>query len=140
MASQTTADALKQFKAFVREHPEMVQTVREEGKSWKDVFEEWVLFGEDHEIWEDYGIDIRKGEAEETSSSQGESIQHFIEFISRMDPDNVNKHLDQINGALTNIHDIITQIMPQRSHQYISSRPAHMMPQAGQQPPTFKRD
>ncbi|MFC4617228.1 spore coat protein YlbD [Camelliibacillus cellulosilyticus] len=106
-----TEATLKAFKAFVRKHPELIKGVKEQGKSWKDIFDEWVLFGEDHEIWESYGIET----GPKKKSPIASEMMRFLDFLSNLDAENVQQKLAQFNGALTDIQNLIAQFQPQQN-------------------------
>lgn len=141
MASRTTDEAIKEFKAFVKRNPEIMASVKGRQKPWKDVFEEWVIFGEDHDVWKDYGVDDVKAEENDTDDDDA-SIGKFLQYLSSLDPDSVHKHLDQINGALTNIQDIIGQLQPNhRGYNLVHGNgPAMMQPHPEERFPMYKKD
>lgn len=107
---QTTEEAVKSFKQFVKSHPELIKGVKEQEKTWKDVFDEYVLFGEKHEIWEAYGI---KKEPKKKPPGASEFMRLF-DFLGNLDAKSVQDKLEQVNGALTNIQELIQIWQPQR--------------------------
>ena len=34
-----------EFKQFVKSHPKLVEQVRKQQKTWKELYEDWYLFG-----------------------------------------------------------------------------------------------
>ncbi|MGV3487826.1 MAG: spore coat protein YlbD [Tuberibacillus sp.] len=110
---QKTEEAVKAFKSFVRSHPEIIKGVKEQGKTWKDVFDEYVLFGENHEIWEAYGI---KKEVKKKPRGANEFMR-ILDFIGNLDAKTVQDRLEQLNGALTNIQELIQIWQPQQGPQ-----------------------
>lgn len=112
--AKANEESVNEFKKFVRERPELMKEVKKQGKSWKDVFDEWVLFGEDHEIWEEeYGIeDVPKKKPKGATE-----LMRIFDFIGNLDTDSVQERLDQLNGALTNIQDLIVQFQPDSNQQ-----------------------
>jgi len=110
---QKTEEAVKAFKAFVRSHPEIIKGVKEQEKSWKDVFDEFVLFGEDHEIWEAYGL---KKQVKKKPKGANDFMR-ILDFIGNLDAKTMQDRLEQINGALTNIQELIQIWQPQQNSQ-----------------------
>ncbi|MFD2616989.1 spore coat protein YlbD [Terrilactibacillus laevilacticus] len=115
MSEQRTNDAIHAFKTFLRKHPEMVKKIKEQGKSWNDIFDEWVLFGEDSEIWDEYGIK-RKEVKKDTGTHKNFSFDKVISFINHIDTKNWENRLETLNGALTSIQGIIGQFQPQQKN------------------------
>lgn len=54
MANQHANHSINDFKQFVKKHPKLIKEVRKEQRSWQDVYENWVLFGESDPIWDPY--------------------------------------------------------------------------------------
>lgn len=54
MANQHANHSINDFKQFVKKHPKLIKEVRKEQRSWQDVYENWVLFGEKDPIWDPY--------------------------------------------------------------------------------------
>jgi hypothetical protein len=113
LVGQTSEEAVKSFKTFVRNHPELIKGVKEQEKSWKDVFDEYVLFGEDHEIWEAYGL---KKEPKKKPPGASEFMR-ILDFLGNLDAKTVQDKLEQINGALTNLQELIKIWQPQQTTQ-----------------------
>lgn len=124
--TRTTQDSVEAFKTFVRKHPELAKGVKKEGKTWKEVFEEWVLFGEGHEIWNNYGIQ-REGK-----TSQGEGLSKIWGYIKNADFDQLGEQLNQLNGALTNISELFTLFRPEDANSQ-STQPFNANNQGQQQ-------
>ncbi|TCP30490.1 putative coat protein YlbD-like [Scopulibacillus darangshiensis] len=143
MAREKTAESIKAFKRFVQEHPELVKGVKEQDKTWNDIFEEWVLFGEDHEIWETYGIETKS-----EKSSSGDGFKKILSFINDIDTNNLQERLELLNGALNNIQDLIVQFQPKKDtglmrQSYISQPTQGYQTQSQtyeNQPYMYKRD
>ena len=128
--AQTTEDAIRAFKAFVRKHPELIKGVKEQGKTWKDVFDEWVLFGEDHKIWEAYGLET----APKKKPPLANEFMRLFDMIGNLDAESIQKRLGEINGALDAIQSLL-----QKWPSPASGAPANSRPYASGQlpaPPT----
>jgi len=136
------SESIHAFKAFVKEHPELIKVVREQKRSWKDVFDDYLLLGEHHEIWRQYGI---SSEDEPRKKPKGANeIMRALDFISNIDANEMQEHLNSFNGVLTNIQDLIVQFKPQTSQP--QQQPFYTIPDGQQvnntfQPsPYFRRD
>ncbi|GGH74398.1 hypothetical protein JOD43_000267 [Pullulanibacillus pueri] len=136
------SESIEEFKVFVKKHPELVKGIKKEGKSWKDIFDEWLLFGEDHEIWEQYGI--KRDEPKKKPKGAAELMRVF-DFIGNLDAKEMQERLDQVNGVLTNIQDLIVQFQPESSPSPQQNYPLNQWPTGNggspqQAPPYFRRD
>ncbi|RYL95435.1 hypothetical protein EWI07_02735 [Sporolactobacillus sp. THM7-4] len=105
VAEVKTNDAIKRFKLFLRKHPEIVENVRKNDKKWRDVFDDWVIFGESHEIWKSYGVDL-KGKSGQRSPFSWNKI---IDAVDKIDTKDWQERLNTISGALTSIQSLIGQ-------------------------------
>lgn len=54
MANQNAQSSIDEFKQFIKRHPKLISEVRKQEKSWQEVYENWVLLGEDDSIWDPY--------------------------------------------------------------------------------------
>ncbi len=63
VANQQSRQSIDDFKQFVKKHPKLIQNVRKEQRRWQEVYENWVLLGEDDPIWNPF-----KDEAVQPSS------------------------------------------------------------------------
>lgn len=109
MVEEKTNDAIRRFKAFLRKHPEIVAHVQENGLKWQNVFDEWVIFGESHEIWASYGVKTEKGADGGSKSGGGLSLGKFLDALDRMDAQQWQDRLNTLSGALTGIQQLIGQ-------------------------------
>ncbi|GGE41114.1 hypothetical protein GCM10011391_19840 [Pullulanibacillus camelliae] len=139
------SESVNAFKAFVKKHPELIKAVREQKRSWQDIFDEYVLFGEHHEVWKQYGITT---EDEPRKKPKGANeIMRVLDFISNIDANEMQEHLNSFNGVLTNIQDLIVQFQPQSSQTEQQAYPFYNMTNGGQNTnnafnpsPYFRRD
>ncbi|MFC6385593.1 spore coat protein YlbD [Sporolactobacillus kofuensis] len=111
MGEERTNAAIKRFKVFLRNHPQIVTYVHEHDVKWNDVFDDWVIFGESHEVWEKYGV---KNEQDDPSKSESQkkssfSINKVLKVVDNIDTKQWQERLDTISGALSGIQTFIGQ-------------------------------
>ncbi|MFX3618362.1 MAG: spore coat protein YlbD [Sporolactobacillus sp.] len=113
MSEEKTNDAVQKFKIFLKNHPEIITHVRKNRIKWNDVFDDWVIFGESHEIWKSYGVDVKKvaAEKEKTPEKKGSSVSwdKILGTIDKLDTSQWQERLDTISGALNGIQSFIGQ-------------------------------
>ncbi|MFB8734405.1 spore coat protein YlbD [Bacillus sp. SL00103] len=55
MTNKQKQTSIDEFKQFVRRHPKLIQEVQTQEKSWQSVLRKnWVMFGEEDEMWSPY--------------------------------------------------------------------------------------
>ena len=88
----------EQFKIFVKSHPELATYVNDKTKTWQDFYELYSLYGENSNIWNDY---IKKDEKL--------SLTDLIETVKKVDVDNLQKNINNINKGIALIESLITK-------------------------------
>ena len=52
---------MDEFREFVRRHPKIRDEVRAGRRTWQNIYEEWVIYGEDDAQWYDYREEPQTG-------------------------------------------------------------------------------
>lgn len=105
----------EQFKKFVRSHPGLKKEVDSGKKTWRSLFDEWELFGEDDPMWSEYSTSPQKKE-ETTAKTETKSevssaglVSQITSMVKNMDGEQMNQHLDSLNRAIGAIQGILGQ-------------------------------
>jgi hypothetical protein len=110
---KTTKKAIDEFKAFVKKYPKLSKVRRENNLSWQDLFEEWVLYGEDQSFWKEYGIEIKAAKSErklfDFGGGSGADILKVVNFLNQLDPEDLQEKLKQVDNALSMIQGFVGQ-------------------------------
>lgn len=108
---KTTKKAVDDFKAFVKKHPKLASIKKENNLSWQDLFEEWVLYGEDQEFWKEYGIELKSEKKEKKLFNLGSSadLSKIMAFFNQLDPEDLQQKLKQLDGALNTLQGLLGQ-------------------------------
>ncbi|SDJ74735.1 spore coat protein YlbD [Sediminibacillus albus] len=108
--------SVKEFKEFVKSHPGLAKEVNRKGKSWQEIYEMWVLLGEDDKKWLKYKPEKdqtqkKKKDGVNTNSTekQQELAGQFMKMIEKVDLNKVQGHMQQLNGAIANIQTLVGQ-------------------------------
>ncbi|KXG10431.1 YlbD family protein [Anoxybacillus rupiensis] len=115
--------SVEQFKQFVKKHPKIIQEVRNGKKTWKQFYEDWYLFGEEDEIWNEY-----KAEQVKQAEEDGEHhpfINKLLATLKNMDPNEVQKHISSAQQAISAIQSMIGQLQGMRQPSSTVSREHH---------------
>lgn len=121
---------VEQFKAFVKQYPGTIKEVRNGNKKWQDFYEQWVLLGEDDPSWESYKqIDQSTDSKNTDSKSNKQWMKQMTDIVEKIDLNKVEGHINQLNGAITNIQSLIGQFqdvkkqMPTKTKQFQNRHP-----------------
>ncbi|HZG73691.1 MAG TPA: YlbD family protein [Chondromyces sp.] len=119
MAKRELHPSILEFKQFIKKHPQLLRKIKNEDISLQELFEEWYLFGEEDSHWEKYGIEQKKetdGEGKEKGSST-KWLDHMIETVKKMDSNQFQQHVNQINEAIGMIQGLLSQFQKENSQQ-----------------------
>jgi hypothetical protein len=117
--SESLNPDVKKFKKFVKENPHVLRDVHSEEKKLQDLFEEWMLFGEDDEIWDSYLSDeiADDSDADEDSESNEDSNteMELLNMLKKMNLNDVQHHLAQFSTVVGSIQELIGQFRQQET-------------------------
>jgi len=103
---------MEDFRMFVNKHPLLRDEVRNNKFTWQNIYEEWVLYGEEDEAWKKYEkqiIDINNIENEEqqdqitnqsSSTVNLDSIKSIMNYVQKINPDSLNKTLNTVQKVI----------------------------------------
>lgn len=104
---------MEEFRVFVSKHPLLKDEVRNKKFTWQNVYEEWVLYGEDDESWKKYEqVNINDSDNFESLENQNESqksqettvnldsIKSIMNYIQKINPDSLNKTLNTVQKVI----------------------------------------
>ncbi len=101
---------MNEFKKFVSLHPLLRDEVKNGKRTWQNIYEEWVLYGESETIWGKYVIVDNKGDATKSnreSKSMGfsnilnnEGIKNTLDYIKKIDPNKINNTLNNMQKVI----------------------------------------
>ncbi|NLP50834.1 YlbD family protein [Bacillus sp. RO1] len=109
MATNQKHPSIEKFKDFVKRHPKLSQEVKSKKKTWQDLFEEWYLLGEEDESWKSYRDDEAQ---EEKLEKKSDVIPQLLQSLKKMDVNQMQYHLTNVNSAIGNIQQLIQQFIP----------------------------
>ncbi|MDZ5711537.1 spore coat protein YlbD [Jeotgalibacillus haloalkalitolerans] len=88
---------LDEFKVYLKKHPELVQKVRRQELTWQELYEEWLLLGDD----KGSGIEF-----DQIFSSVKEKIQHF-------DPAQIEEYSKRLQSGLDFFQEMLNHFNKQ---------------------------
>ena len=78
----------EKFKEFVRNNPNLVDYVKNNNKNWQELYEIYVLYGEDKNIWDNYIKSDKTG------------IDDLIKMIKNVNLDSIKNTVDSLQKAI----------------------------------------
>lgn len=112
MATKQKHPSIEKFKEFVKKHPKLSEEVKSKKKTWQELFEEWYLIGEEDESWKSFRED---GAGEDKTTDKGaksDVIPQLLQSLKKMDMNQMQYHLTNVNSAIGNIQQLIQQFIP----------------------------
>ena len=104
---------MEEFRVFVSKHPLLKDEVRNKKFTWQNVYEEWVLYGENDESWKKYeqvninGSDNFESLENQTESQKSQettvnldSIKSIMNYVQKINPDSLNKTLNTVQKVI----------------------------------------
>lgn len=85
----------EEFKAFVKNNPELIKHVKNGSKTWQNFYELFSLYGSDESIWNEY-LSVQ--------SSNSQSLD-LISWFKSIDIDSIQNGIDSIQRVLGVVED-----------------------------------
>lgn len=105
---------VREFKEFLTKHPALIKEVRENGRSWQEHYEKWVLLGEDDPYWKQYEEAEDDTEKDDTENEKGtkkqsEMFGQLMKLTENIDINKVQEHVQQFSSTITTIQGMLGQ-------------------------------
>ncbi|MGG4266460.1 YlbD family protein [Peribacillus simplex] len=113
--------SVDRFREFVKEHPYLVNEVRNKQATWQELFEEWYLLGEDHPRWQaDVSVDESKVNSESPSppvkgDQNTELIGTLMSAVKNMDMGQIQQYITNANQAIGAIQGVLSAFQGNKS-------------------------
>ena len=107
---------MENFRQFVSKHPLLREEVRNNKFTWQNVYEEWVLYGEEDESWKKYEKQeqintntfdtsqeepqINNDQTQSNSTVNLDSIKSIMNYVQKINPDSLNKTLNTVQKVI----------------------------------------
>jgi hypothetical protein len=95
--------SVEQFKQFVKKHPKIIEEVRQGRKTWKELYNDWYVFGEEDEMWDVYKSTNEKEE-------QSALIQKLVNYLKHVDVNELQTYVTNVQQAITSIQEVVRQM------------------------------
>lgn len=91
----------EKFKEFVKNHPILVKYVRNNEMTWQKFYEMYDLYGEDHDIWNDY---MEKKVATTVATTAGTGMD-FMSWLKNIDLDSLQDNINSVRRVVGVLQD-----------------------------------
>lgn len=104
---------IESFKEFVHKHPELIKEVKKNKRPWKEVYQDWIVLGEEHESWNQYSKEKKIEQEKRSSSSKSMkaelTIGDIIAGLSKLQITDVQKYLSQFGSLMDAVQELLQQ-------------------------------
>lgn len=94
---------MEEFRSFVSSHEKIKDEVRNGNRTWQNIYEEWVILGEDNPEWEKYKSNTDKKVVSQNGNNLSinmDSVKNVIGYIKKINPDDLNKTLNTLQKVI----------------------------------------
>lgn len=94
---------LEEFREFVNRYPKLRDEVRNGKRTWQNIYEEWVLYGENNPEWQAYRDDSRQGPINRDGNNLNlnlDSIRNVVGALQRINPDSIYRTLNTVQKVI----------------------------------------
>lgn len=88
---------MEEFRSFVNKYPKIKDDVINKTRTWQNIYEDWVILGENNEVWNKYKEPISKIGTDFLSS---DGMKQIIGYLKKINPDSISKTLNTIQKVL----------------------------------------
>lgn len=94
------ASRMNEFREFVKKYPLLKEEVHSGQKTWQNIYEDWVLYGEDNH-WNQYIEKETKKEVQSKDTNISfEGVKKVFDYAKNINPDNLNKTLNNVQKVI----------------------------------------
>ncbi|WML38975.1 YlbD family protein [Neobacillus sp. OS1-2] len=134
MTQKKLHPSVLKFKEFVKSNPKIIKEVRDGKATWQELYEDWYLLGEEDQRWDVIGTE-KSTDTEPNKESKGDWMANIMGMVKKMDPNQMQTHINNLSQALGAIQGVISQFQGGNSAPG-SSKP----PEGPKHPFGFRKD
>ena len=90
------------FRIFINKYPAIKTEVKNGKKTWQEIYEDWVILGEDDDKWNIYKTDKSNdlGSKKIDDLLTTSNIKNIVDYLKKINPDTISKTLNTIQKVL----------------------------------------
>lgn len=101
--------SIELFKTFIKNHPTLIDEVKKGNWTWKELYEEWYVLGDEDEKW----IPYRKLDDKE----QAEGLIGIFSKVKNINLEEVQKNIVEMKGLIGTIQEFVRDLHPNKHQQ-----------------------
>ena len=96
------SEKLEEFKSFIKRHPLLKNEVQSGRKTWQELYEDFVLLGEDSysDDQKEESKEVKKDETKSNSINPENIINSVMGYVKKIDPDTITKTVTSIQKVI----------------------------------------
>lgn len=91
---------LDEFKEFIKRHPLLKQDVLSKKRTWQELYEDYVLLGEEAFTDEKEVLEEQKSEPKKKETGTEDLVKNILGYVKKINPDQVTKTVTSIQKVL----------------------------------------
>lgn len=103
---------MDEFREFVSRYPKVRDDVRSGKRTWQNIYEEWVIYGENDPQWQKYNetdvagsktntiSNTNQKQTGNTQASLNDSIKNIVSYVQKINPDSLNRTLNTVQKVV----------------------------------------
>ncbi|SDG93965.1 Putative coat protein [Alteribacillus persepolensis] len=105
MSQDSLPPSLQEFRTFLYRHPRLIKEVREEKRTWNQLYQDWVILGEEHEEWKPYRV--TEEDKKNDNPQSADSLQQLMKMIGQINVNELQQHIAQFSGVMGNVQRML---------------------------------
>ena len=87
---------MDEFREFVSRYPLVREDVTSGKKTWQNIYEDWVILGENNIVWDKY----KESKKETIDLLSSENLRNIMNYVKKINPDSISKTLNTVQKIL----------------------------------------
>ncbi|WP_405102430.1 spore coat protein YlbD [Oceanobacillus sp. FSL H7-0719] len=102
------------FRNFINKYPKLIKEIRKNGKGWQEIFEQWILLGEEDEYWEQFQDDETEKSMEGEKNSlkfdmKSDLVKQILKYTETLDVNKLQEQVQQLSKTLSTVQELVSQ-------------------------------
>ncbi len=107
MSKDSLPPSLHDFREFLQKHPRLIKEVREGNRTWNQLYQDWVILGEEHDDWKPFRVS--EEEKSNDNPDQSDSLSNLMKTIGQINIQDLQKQISQFSGMMGNVQRVLQQ-------------------------------
>lgn len=117
MEDENLQTEIEKFKEFINRYPKLRSEIRKNGRGWQELYEQWVLLGEEDEHWQQYKekiSEVNKNESEKDGpfsklDLKPDLVKQVLKYTESIDVNKLQSQVQQLSKTIGTVQEIVNQ-------------------------------